>query len=285
MMILHHHQHIHNHCHFAIVSASVQYPLELIAVREEIKSFYSEDDPAKRILPSVQGYPRPYNIEEYLKIKAQQAEDISKRNSQGKSDKEIQRHYQFLLTQVRTLEQFSIDLCQKLSERDDESLRKDYIEYIMAFKRYKSDKAQYREWTVGERKEELERIEKMNKEKIKHTPPVWSKYLKNLPEEVLEPKGMKEELIAADFGSKNQLSRWREDKVRANYKKLVDLRKKNPDVPQKPDYPEAEVSTRPPKLHVRKSTATPVAILYQRRRQKQIDAETHQRIKQQGMVF
>ncbi|KAM0034649.1 hypothetical protein Hdeb2414_s0015g00437321 [Helianthus debilis subsp. tardiflorus] len=57
----------------------VQYPLDLPAVREEIKSFYSEDDPEKRKLPSVQGYPLPRNIEEYLKIKAQQADDISKR--------------------------------------------------------------------------------------------------------------------------------------------------------------------------------------------------------------
>ncbi|MFS7947751.1 hypothetical protein Hanom_Chr06g00551921 [Helianthus anomalus] len=75
-----------------------------MAVREEIKSFYSEDDPDKRHLPSVQGYPRPSNIEEYLKVKGQQAEDISRRNSKGKSDKEIQRYYQFLLTQVSTLE-------------------------------------------------------------------------------------------------------------------------------------------------------------------------------------
>ncbi|MFS7912955.1 hypothetical protein Hanom_Chr02g00136011 [Helianthus anomalus] len=77
-----------------ITPAGVQYPLELIAVREKIKSFYFEDDPAKRSLSSVEGYPRPNNIEEYLKVKAQQAEDISKKNSQGKSDKEIQRHYQ-----------------------------------------------------------------------------------------------------------------------------------------------------------------------------------------------
>ena len=55
----------------AITPAGVQFPLELIAVREEIKSFYFEDDPAKRNLPSVQGYPRPNNNEEYLNIKAQ----------------------------------------------------------------------------------------------------------------------------------------------------------------------------------------------------------------------
>ncbi|MFS7966226.1 hypothetical protein Hanom_Chr09g00771391 [Helianthus anomalus] len=53
-------------------TAGVQFPLELIAVREEIKSFYYEDNPAKRSIPSVEGYPRPNNIEEYLKIKVKQ---------------------------------------------------------------------------------------------------------------------------------------------------------------------------------------------------------------------
>ena len=126
MMTLHHHKQPHNHCllylflnpvplssaqvqkpNTAITPTGAQYPLELIAVREEIKSFYTEDDPAKRSLPSLEGYPRPNNIEEYMKLKAQQVEDISKRNSHGKSDKEIQRYYQYLLTQVRTLEQFA----------------------------------------------------------------------------------------------------------------------------------------------------------------------------------
>ncbi|XP_021971853.1 topoisomerase I damage affected protein 7-like [Helianthus annuus] len=120
-----------------IAPAGVQFPLELIAVREEIKSFYYEDDPAKRSFPSVEGYPRPNNIDEYLKLKAKQAEDISKRESTGKSDKEFQRHYQFMLTQVSSLEQFAKNVCQKLSERADKSLRKDYVENIMAHKKYK----------------------------------------------------------------------------------------------------------------------------------------------------
>ncbi|XP_022031398.1 spindle assembly checkpoint component MAD1-like [Helianthus annuus] len=191
------------------------------------------------------GYPRPNNIEEYLKLKAQQTEDFSKRNSQGKSDKEIPRYYQYLLTQASTLERFSKNLCQQLSERDDESMRKDYIEHIMSFKKYKGEKAQYKEWTIGELKEELERIEKMNKEKIKHTPPVWSKYMKNVTDNVLRLKRMKEELIAANFGSRNQVTRWKEENVMASYKKLEELRKKNPNVPQKPDYPEAVVPARP----------------------------------------
>ncbi|MFS7934796.1 hypothetical protein Hanom_Chr05g00395891 [Helianthus anomalus] len=63
----------------------------------------------------------------------------------------------------------------------------------------------------------------MNKEKIKHTPLVWSKYLKKLPGKVLELKRMKEELITADFESRNQVTRWKEDKVRASYKNLEEL--------------------------------------------------------------
>ncbi|XP_022013994.1 cell wall protein DAN4-like [Helianthus annuus] len=71
---------------------------------------------------------------------AKQAEDIAKRESTGKTDKEYQRHYQFLLTQVSSLEQFAKNVCQKLSERVDESLRKDYVENIMAHKKYKGEK-------------------------------------------------------------------------------------------------------------------------------------------------
>ncbi|XP_021991968.1 mucin-17-like [Helianthus annuus] len=71
---------------------SVKFPLDLPAVREEIKSFYSEDDPEKRSFPSLQEYPLPKNIHEYLQLEFKQAEDISKRDTKGKSDKEIQRY-------------------------------------------------------------------------------------------------------------------------------------------------------------------------------------------------
>ncbi|MFS7950832.1 hypothetical protein Hanom_Chr07g00587841 [Helianthus anomalus] len=245
----------------------------LAAVRGEITSFYAEDDPAKRHLPSIQGCLRPNNIEEYLKIKAQQVEDISKRNTAGKSNKEIQKNYQYLLTQVRTLEEFSKNLCQKLSERGDESLRKEFLDHIMKFKKYKGEKYMYIDWSSKDLEKELERIHTMIKDKVKETPPVWSKYKKNVPDKALELRRMKEELITADFGSKNQVMRWKEDKVRASYKVLEVLRKKNPKVPQKTNYPEAEVSKRPPKLQVRRATAPTGAILYQRRRQKQMEKE------------
>ncbi|MFS8008775.1 hypothetical protein Hanom_Chr14g01276861 [Helianthus anomalus] len=124
----------------ALVPLGVKYHMGLPAVREEIKSFYSEDDPQKRNLTSLHGYPLPKNIDEYLQLKAKKAEDISIRYTKGKSNKEIQGNLQYLLSQVRTLEQFSKDLCQQLSERDDESLRKDYIEHIMENKKYKAER-------------------------------------------------------------------------------------------------------------------------------------------------
>jgi len=257
-----------------IAPAGVKFPLKLIAVREEIKSFYYEDDPAKRSLPSVEGYPRPNNIEEYLKVKAKQAEDISKRDAQGKTDKEIQRHYQFLLTQVRSLEQFAKNVCQQISEKADESLRKDYVDNIMAYKKYKGEKYMYEDWTIPELESEAARIQEMIKNKVKHTPPDWSKYKKNMPDKTLELKIMKEELVAADYGSKNQVMRWREDRVRATYKRLEELRKKDPKVPQKPDYSKAVVSTRPPKLQVKRATAPAGAAIYKRRDQNQLDTET-----------
>ncbi|MFS7954162.1 hypothetical protein Hanom_Chr07g00627061 [Helianthus anomalus] len=143
-----------------LVHLGVKYPMDLPAVREEIKSFYSEDDPQRRNLPSLQGYPLPKNIDEYLQLKAKQAEDISNKDKKGKSEKEIQTNLQYLLSQVRTLEQFSKDLCQRLSEKDDESLKQDYIEHIMENKKYKAERYQFKDWTISELKQEIERVQK-----------------------------------------------------------------------------------------------------------------------------
>ncbi|MFS7945515.1 hypothetical protein Hanom_Chr06g00525241 [Helianthus anomalus] len=144
----------------------------------------------------------------------------------------------------------------------------------MPSKRYKGDKAQYKEWTVGELKEELKIIEKMNEEKVTHTPPVWVNYKKNMPDKVLKLKRMKEELITPDFGARNQVTRWKEERVFASYKKLEELRKKNPDIPQKPVYPETVVAPKQT-LQIKSSvsTAAPtVVVFHQRKKQKQMDA-------------
>ncbi|MFS7998435.1 hypothetical protein Hanom_Chr12g01153801 [Helianthus anomalus] len=120
---------------------------------------------------------------------------------------------------------------------DDESMKQDYIEHIMTYKKYKAKKHQYKEWTISELKEEIARIQEMLDKKIKQTPQVWSKYKKNVPEKVLMLKRMKEELIVANYGSRNQVTRWTEVKVFETYKRLEERRKKDPTAPQKQDYP------------------------------------------------
>ncbi|MFS7967226.1 hypothetical protein Hanom_Chr09g00783291 [Helianthus anomalus] len=74
---------------------------------------------------------------------------------------------------------------------------------------------------------------------------------------------MKEELIGANYGSRNQVTRWTEVKVLETYKRLEERRKKDPTVPKKPDYPEAVVPVKQA-LPIKRS----VAIFYQRKKQK-----------------
>lgn len=54
----------------------------------------------------------------------------------------------------------------------------------------------------------------MIKNKVKHIPP--EKFKKFVSDKALELKRMKEELIAADYRSKNSVSKWGEDKVRGS---------------------------------------------------------------------
>ncbi|MFS7961966.1 hypothetical protein Hanom_Chr08g00721141 [Helianthus anomalus] len=108
----------------------------------------------------------------------------------------------------------------------------------MKYKKYKGEKHMYKEWSSQELEEELERIHQMIKENVKETPPVWANYKKNVPDGALKLKRMKEELIQADYGSRNQVTRWNEEKVIETYRRLEILRKKDPRVPQKPNYEE-----------------------------------------------
>ncbi|MFS7979731.1 hypothetical protein Hanom_Chr10g00931141 [Helianthus anomalus] len=112
---------------------------------------------------------------------------------------------------------------------------------------------------------------------IKPTPQVWSQYKKNLPKSTLKLKRMKEELITANYGSRNQIARWKEIKVIDTYKKLEERRKKDPSVPKKPDYPASEVSIKQtvPTKRSAKPIVPSAAIVYQTKRQKQMDEEEH----------
>ena len=68
-------------------------------------------------------------------------------------------------------------------------------------------------------------------------------------------------------------------------KRLEELRKRDPTAPKKPDYPEAVVPVKPQKFPIRKPTVPPVAILYQRRKQKQMDELTKEDKAQEDYII
>ncbi|KAJ0464703.1 hypothetical protein HanHA300_Chr14g0530271 [Helianthus annuus] len=132
----------------------------------------------------------------------------------------------------------------------------------------------YKNWTIPELEKEVARIHEMIKNKVKQTPP--EKFKQFEADKALELKRMKEELIVAEYGSSNSVSKWGEARVRATYKRLEELRKKEPTTPQKPDSSKAEVSKRPPKLQAKRTAAPTGAAVYKRRSQNQFGAETVQ---------
>ncbi len=89
---------------------------------------------------------------------------------------------------------------------------------------------------------------------------------------------MKEELIIAEYVSKNSVSKWGEARVRATNKSLEELRKKDPKAPQKPDYSKAEVSKGSSKPHLKRTTTLAGTAIYKSRRQSQLGSETVQEI-------
>ncbi|MFS7918507.1 hypothetical protein Hanom_Chr03g00202001 [Helianthus anomalus] len=94
----------------------------------------------------------------------------------------------------------------------------------MTYKKYKAERYQFKDWTITEPRKKLQEYKKMLANKTKQTPPVWSQYKKDVPERALKLKRMKEELIAANYGSRNQVTRWTEVKVLETYKRLEERR-------------------------------------------------------------
>ncbi|MFS7953474.1 hypothetical protein Hanom_Chr07g00619081 [Helianthus anomalus] len=72
-----------------------------------MRQFYAEDDPSKRTFPSVHGFKNPRNMDEYLKLKAKQAEYIAKQEGKGKCGTNLSSRMQHGLSKVRKLEDFA----------------------------------------------------------------------------------------------------------------------------------------------------------------------------------
>ncbi|XP_022024602.1 pollen-specific leucine-rich repeat extensin-like protein 2 [Helianthus annuus] len=164
-----------------VIPLATQYPLELLAVQSEMESFYKIEDLSKKTFPSLFGFRKPQNLDEYLKLKAKQAEVIVKEESKGLGDRGYQGLLQHGLSKVKKLEDFAKDLSKSMSELPpntglQEELRVDYLDHIMKYKPYKVNRVQFRDWSVDALKEEIDRIAKMNNDpQIKKIAPNWKK--------------------------------------------------------------------------------------------------------------
>ncbi|MFS8008339.1 hypothetical protein Hanom_Chr14g01271531 [Helianthus anomalus] len=75
-----------------------------------MESFYKIEEPSKRTFPSLYGFGQPQNLDEYLKMKARQAEVIASEDSKGLGDRKYQGLLSHELNKVRKLEYFSKDI-------------------------------------------------------------------------------------------------------------------------------------------------------------------------------
>ncbi|MFS7905953.1 hypothetical protein Hanom_Chr01g00053741 [Helianthus anomalus] len=90
---------------------------------------------------------------------------------------------------------------------------------------------------------------------------------------------MRAELVAANYGSARSIARWSEFNIVETYKRLEQLRAKDPKVSQKPVYPTtvaiAQQTHTPKKLL--SASAFSAKALIQIKRQKQTDQEDEQK--------
>ncbi|MFS8032348.1 hypothetical protein Hanom_Chr17g01556531 [Helianthus anomalus] len=122
-----------------VIPLATQYPLKLLAVQDEMMHFYKIEDPSKRAFPSLYGFRIPQNLDEYLKVKARQAELIAKKESKGLGDRRYQGLMQHGHSKVKKLEDFARDLGKSMSKLPpnaglQEELKVDYLGLIMKTK-------------------------------------------------------------------------------------------------------------------------------------------------------
>ncbi|XP_035840309.1 uncharacterized protein PB18E9.04c-like [Helianthus annuus] len=149
-----------------ITPIAATYPLELEAVKNEMRQFYTEDDSSKRRFPSLIGFRDPANMDEYLKLKARQADMRARFECKDQGDKAISERMQFLLTKVRQMEDYARDLSKEMSNLPPEAdlqkeMRKDYLAFIMKEKFYPAKEEQFSEWPLIALKHEVNRIERI----------------------------------------------------------------------------------------------------------------------------
>ncbi|MFS7962688.1 hypothetical protein Hanom_Chr08g00729561 [Helianthus anomalus] len=111
----------------------------------------------------------------------------------------------------------------------------------------------------------------------KATPPDWKKGKQVDQNKALKLKRMREELVAAKYGNARSVSRWSECKIVETYKRLEQLREKDPTVPKKPVYPTVVVPQQTLILKKQSSVSgLSIAALNQAKRQKQMSEADEQ---------
>ncbi|MFS8001684.1 hypothetical protein Hanom_Chr13g01193231 [Helianthus anomalus] len=120
----------------------------------------------------------------------------------------------------------------------------------------------------------LEDLQKMLNDRSKRpTPANWKKAKQVDLNEALKVKRMRAELVAADYGSARSIGRWSKCNVVEAYKKLEELRAKDPNVPQKTVNP-TTTAGRPQQTQTSKKLLSTSALsenaLKQLKRQKQL---------------
>ncbi|MFS7911863.1 hypothetical protein Hanom_Chr02g00123101 [Helianthus anomalus] len=105
-------------------------------------------------------------MDEYLKLKARQAEIRARVECKGESDNAISNQMQFLLTKVKQLEDYARDLSKEMSNLLPEAnlqkeMRKDLLELILREKFYTAKVEQFNDWPLIILKSEANRIKRI----------------------------------------------------------------------------------------------------------------------------
>ncbi|XP_035842128.1 uncharacterized protein LOC118488841 [Helianthus annuus] len=189
---------------------AAKYPLELEAVKNEMKQFYTIDDFTKRKFPSLIGFIIPENINEYLETKARQARIRAKVECKDQDDEAILKRREFLLNKVKQIAEYASELNKEVSSlfpkaEQRNELRKEYLAYIMKEKFYSAEETEFKDyWPFIALKLEADRIEKIKLDpRKKKTAPNWNKYNKFIADLISEHKRKKQELVKAssDFSA------------------------------------------------------------------------------------
>ncbi|KAJ0886827.1 hypothetical protein HanRHA438_Chr09g0383821 [Helianthus annuus] len=189
---------------------AAKYPLELEAIKNEMRKFYTEEDPSKRRFSSLIGYMAPEDMDDYLKIKARQAKLRAKveSESEGLSEEGIAKRLDFFLTKVKQIEEFAQELNKEKAEQR-KKLRKQYLAYIMKEKFYPAEEKQFEGWPIVALKHEADRIDRIKNDPTKKkNAPNWSKYKKLIADLTAEYKGKKKELVDAKMDTAEAISKW-----------------------------------------------------------------------------